>query len=111
MAQLNSFELLNIKYSQLSQELRDAIERDVKFLLKENKGTELIFDEEVSVYSENDSLDSNCLKIVLNENTLDFEIDRTKGLGEPIIDGLEDLNIYSCYEILLALNEKSYTIK
>lgn len=114
MAQLNSFELLNIKYSQLSQELKDAIEMDVKFLLEENKGTQIMFNESVFTHLIKDDNCASLKKIVLDEDgkTLIFHIEEdSRGLLTEFTETIEELDASACYEILLALNEKSFNIE
>lgn len=113
MAQLNSFDLFNKKYSELSQKMRDTIEKDVKFLLEENKRTHIIFKESVLTHLISDNCYSDCRGIEMIEGGgLVFHIERNMdGIVDEYEEGLEEMDASSYYEILLALNEKSYIIE
>ena len=109
MAQLNSFELLSKEYGDISKKMRKAIERDVKFLLKENKATQIRFKESVFTHLISDNCYSDCrgVKLEKDGNTLTFHIQRNMdGAIDDYTEGLEEMDAASYYEILLALHEK-----
>ncbi len=114
MAQHNSFELLNIKYSQLSQEMKDAIQRDVKFILDNgHNGTHIRFKEAVFIRMLNDN-DYHDLRGIewKKKDGLVFHTEQRVGDNvDEIEEGLEEMDASACYEILLALNEKSFNIE
>lgn len=113
MAQLNSFELLDKKYGELSKEMKEAIERDVKFLLKENKGTHIRFKESVFIHFISDNCYADLRGIEMKKKDgLVFHTQRNMDGGiDEYEEGLEEMDASACYEILLAINEKSYNIE
>lgn len=113
MASKSSFELLHEKYSKLSKEMRDSIERDVKFLLKENKGKQIFFKEPVFTNLIHDDCFTDCNSIVMRKKDgLVFLVTiNAFGSVSEHEEGLDEMDASACYEILLALNEKSYTIE
>lgn len=113
MASKSSFELLDENYSKLSKEMRESIEREVKFLFKENKATELYFKEPVYTNLIHDDCFTDCNSIVMRkkEGLVFLVTINAFGSVSEHEEGLEEMDASACYEILLALNEKSYTLQ
>lgn len=109
----NSFKSLDKKYGELSDKMRKAIEKDVKLLLKENKGTHIRFKEAVFIRMLNDN-DYHDLRGVEWKKKDGLVFHTEQRIGDHVDEfeeGLEEMDASACYEILLALNEKSYNIE
>lgn len=108
-----SWKTLHTEYSKLSNKFRYSIERTVKKILKKENGVLIRFKESVFIHFITDNVYANCRGIQLGDDgslTFQVELHQDAGVNE-YDDVLEDMDCASCYEILLALNEKSFVVE
>lgn len=105
--------VLNEKYGQISQQFRDTIESTVKKILKKEGGVSIRFKETVFIHLITDNVYADCRGIQMGEEgSLTFQVELHQDAGvDEYDDVLEDMDCASYYEILLALNEKSFVVE
>ncbi|HMW10686.1 MAG TPA: hypothetical protein PJ987_09595 [Bacteroidia bacterium] len=108
-----SWKTLNKKYGEISQQFRDTIESTVKKILKKEKGVSIRFKESVCIHFITDNVYADCRGIQLGDDgSLTFQVElHQDGSVDEYDDVLEDMDCASYYELLLALNEKSYVVE
>lgn len=107
-----TWKTLNKSYSALSQQFRDAIISKVKQVLKKENGVLLRFNECVFIHFVSENCYADCRGIQLgNDGSLTFQVERhIDNYVDEYDDVLEAMDCASYFEILLALNEKSYSV-
>lgn len=110
---LLSWKTLSKRYGTLSADFRRTIEWTVKKILKKEGGVLIRFTESIFTHLIADNNYSRCVSIQLGEDgSLTFQIvENARGVINEYDDTLEDMDCASYYEILLALNEKSYVVE
>lgn len=110
---IQSWKTLHTEYGKLSNQFRDAIESTVKKILKKEKGVLIRFKEQVLTNFISDNVYTDCRGIQLGDDgSLTFQIERYNyGAVDEDDDFLESMDCASYYEILLALNEKSFVVE
>ena len=108
-----TWKTLNKNYNTLSQQFRDAINSTVKKILKKENGVLLIFNESVFTRLITDDNLTKCISIQLGDDgSLTFQTEEySRGLITEYDEVLEDMDCASYYEILLALNGKSFVVE
>lgn len=108
-----SWKTLNKEYGKLSQQFRDTIESTVKKILKKEGGVLIRFTEQVLTHLISDNTFSNCVSIQLGDDgSLTFQIvESAEGIIKEYDETLDEMDCASYYELLLALNEKSYVVE
>lgn len=107
------WKILSKEYSNLSRRFRKGIEKTVKDILKEEGGVLIRFKESVCIHFITDNVYADCRGIQLGDDgSLTFQVAlHQDGSVDEYDDVLEDMDCASYYEILLALNEKSYVVE
>lgn len=108
-----TWKTLNQKYGVLSQQFRDTIEFTVKKILKKEKGVSLRFQVPVFIYLITDNVFADCRGIQLGDDgslTCQVELHQDESV-DAYDDTLECMDCAAYYEILLALNEKSFIVE
>lgn len=108
-----TWKILSKKYGELSQQFRDTISFKVKTILKQENGVSIRFKESVFVNLITDNVYADCRGIQLGDDgSLTFQIEvHNNGSVDEHDDTLEGMDCASYYEILLALQEKSYVVE
>ncbi len=107
------WEILNKQYVNLAKKSRKGIEKTVKNILKKEKGVLIRFKESVCINYITDNVYADCRGIQMGDDgslTFQVELHQHSGIDE-YDEVMEDMDLASCYEILLALNEKSYIVE
>lgn len=110
---IQTWNTLNEKYSKLSQQFRDSIKSTVKKILKKEGGVSIRFREQVLIHFITDNVYTDCRGIQLGDDgSLTFQIvESAEGIIKEYDETLDEMDCASYYELLLALNEKSYVVE
>jgi hypothetical protein len=114
MAQkLLSWKTLNKRYGNISKDFRRTIEWTAKKILKKENGILIRFKEQVLIHFITDNVYADCRSIQLGDDgSLTFQVELHQDAGvDEYDDVLEDMDLASYYEILLALNEKEFVVE
>lgn len=109
-----TWKTLDKEYGKLSNKFRDTIESTIKKILKKEKGKLIRFKAAVYIHLITDSVYADCRSIQLGSDgslTFQVELHQSAGRVDEYDDVLEDMDLASYYELLLALNEKSYIVE
>lgn len=107
------WKVLNKQYEELSEKFRKGIKETVKNILKEQDGVLIRFKESVFIHLITDNVYADCRGIQLGDDgSLTFQVEVHQDAGVDEFDEvLEDMDCAAYYEILLALNEKSFVVE
>ena len=110
---LNSLDKLTATFMDVYTELKNAVKEDVKFLLKEEGGVLLEFEETVYTHFISDNNYVECKSVQLGDDgSLTFQcVENARGQFREYDDVLEDMGASSCYELLIGINDNRFTIK
>lgn len=110
---IQTWNTLNKKYGKISQQFRDTIKSTVKKILKKEKGVLIRFKESVYIHLITFNVHADCRGIQLGDDgSLTFQVElHQNGSVDEYDDVLENMDCACYYEILLALNEKSYVVE
>ena len=110
-----TYKQLNEEFGKLSEEFKNVIEDTVRKILKEHDGVSIRFKEAVFTHLISDNCYSDCRGIQLDQadgKSLIYQIERhMDGDVDEYDETIDEMDLSSYYELLLALNEKSFVVE